>query len=271
MTPEQFFDLFLEELRQNENLHRYYKFLGDPGKLAFRKAYFIQRLQYVLDQMPEGAQSNWDCGCGYGTTNLFLAMNGIPTLGTTLEFYFDQIPPRLDYWQQHGDVSLFEYRYENVLDSRFEPETFDTILVQDTLHHLEPIGQCLRILFDALKRGGRMIVVEENGNNLIQNAKLYWQRGNRRVIERTDEKTGKTFLLGNENIRGLDTWRRLLGQAGFEVSPHSVKFIRVLPPFLEKDARHLIERESRIHAPWLKKYFFFGLNYVAEKPSALQP
>jgi hypothetical protein len=81
--------------------------------------------------------------------------------------------------------------------------------------------------------------------------------------------TGKTFLLGNENIRGLSTWRDLLGQAGFEVSPHSVEFIRVLPPFLKTDARRLIERESRFRSPWLKKYFFFGLNYVAEKPLAV--
>jgi len=268
MTASRFFDLFLEELRQNPNLRQYYKFLGDPGKMAFRKAYFLQRLQYVLDHLPAGAEQNWDCGCGYGTTNLFLAMNGIPTLGTTLEFYYDQIPPRLDYWSAYGDVGLFTYRYENILDSQFPPDTFDTIIVQDTLHHLEPIGQCLRILFEALKPEGRLIAVEENGNNLIQNAKLYLQRGNKRVLELTDEKTGKTFLLGNENIRGLEHWRSLLTRAGFRIDGETVQYIRVLPPFVEKDTHRLIAREQALHRPWLDRYFFFGLNWVAEKAGA---
>ena len=45
MTVDAFFELFLEELKQNNTLQTYYKFLNDSSGFYFRKAYFVQRLQ----------------------------------------------------------------------------------------------------------------------------------------------------------------------------------------------------------------------------------
>ena len=47
MTVPDFFELFLEELKTNKTLWYYYKFLSDPKRLGFRKAYFCQRLEYI--------------------------------------------------------------------------------------------------------------------------------------------------------------------------------------------------------------------------------
>ena len=48
MTPERFFDLFLEELRSLPELSRYYKYHSSVKEdFEFRKAYFLQRLKYV--------------------------------------------------------------------------------------------------------------------------------------------------------------------------------------------------------------------------------
>ncbi|MBK7873064.1 MAG: class I SAM-dependent methyltransferase [Saprospiraceae bacterium] len=268
MTVERFFELFLKELEENKDWWSYYKFLEDPEKRSFRKAYFCQRLEYVRNHLPKNATQIWDCGCGYGTTALFLGMNGIPVFGNTLEFYYEYIPKRIEYWSEFGDASLFRVSYENLFDMQIEPNMFDAIIIQDTLHHLEPIDNALKILHQALKPGGALIAIEENGNNLIQNAKLFFQRGNKRVITIYDEKLQKPILLGNENIRGISAWKKLFTNAGFQFRPESIEYIRFLLPFQTKkiaDTNTLIAKEQSVKRDFYKKYFFFGINFVAQK------
>lgn len=60
MHVEEFFAHFLEELRQHPELTGYYKFLKRPGMLSFRKVYFCQRLQYILDWVRLYAQEHPD-------------------------------------------------------------------------------------------------------------------------------------------------------------------------------------------------------------------
>ena len=207
MTVEQFFEHFVEELKENEDLQYYYKYLEDPAKFEYRKAYFCQRLQYIADHVTNPTLKIWDCGCGFGTTAIFLSINGIASHGTTLEHYIKQLPKRLEYWKQFGDVSKFSYSYENIFDHQFEPNSYDLIIIQDTLHHLEPLDEALQILNKVLRKEGKLLIIEENGNNLIQNAKLFLQRGNKRIIKIYDEKLEKHLLLGNENIRSLKKWQ----------------------------------------------------------------
>jgi SAM-dependent methyltransferase len=269
MTVSEFFELFLDELRGNPALTSYYKLLASPASFEFRKAYVVQRLHYIQAHLPEKAATIWDCGCGYGTTALFLALNGYQVHGTTLEFYFDQLPGRLRYWAQFGDVSGFTYSYENLFDSPPPPATYDHIIIQDTLHHLEPLPAALGILREALRPGGQLIVVEENGGNLVQSLKLYLRRGNRRVIEIYDDTLKKNILIGNENIRSLAAWRRELARQGLHVPDSGVQYIRLFPPFLFKPAMvsRLLQRENDLwrRSSLLKENLFFGLNFLATK------
>src|SRR6185436_19902056 len=108
MSPEQFFELLIKELEIHTEMQPYYKFLGQKSSWHFRRNYFLQRLRYIYAQVQQNKHAViWDCGSGYGTTCLFLAMNGIKTYGTTLEFYYDTIQKRVDYWSKYGDTSLF--------------------------------------------------------------------------------------------------------------------------------------------------------------------
>ena len=92
MKIDVFFDLLLKEIKLNENLAQYYKFHASERRFNFRKAYFIQRLQYILEHLPKDrAVKVFDLGCGYGTTALFLVLNGYRVSGITLEFYFKTI------------------------------------------------------------------------------------------------------------------------------------------------------------------------------------
>ncbi|MCB0522821.1 MAG: class I SAM-dependent methyltransferase [Saprospiraceae bacterium] len=280
MSVEQFFTLFLEELKGRDKLREYYKFHDGPAKLPFRKAYFCQRLQYVIDQvrlaisqspnlpMPQPPKV-WDCGCGYATTQIFLALNGIPSRGTTLEFYYKEIPERLEYWSKHGDMSLVKVSYEDVFETKAKEASEDLIIVQDTLHHLEPLQDSLSIFRRTLRPGGRLIAVEENGSNLVQSLKLYRQRGNNRIIEYYDEGLGRKVMMGNENIRPLRVWQKEFEKAGFKLNPESVQYVRLFPPsfFEKKPLEDVVAREQRIWKanPLLKEYFFFGINFVALK------
>lgn len=268
MGVDEYFKLLLIEIEKNRSLEGYYKFLQDTRSFLFRKTYFCQRLQYILDNIGKKEQMIWDCGCGYGTTALFLAMNGYHVYGTTLEFYFAAIAERKRYWSQFGDTSLFDCRYENLFESAYD-RNFDTIILQDTLHHVEPIDKGLVILHKALRANGKLLIVEENGSNIIQNLKLIKQRGFKKTITIYDERLKREILLGNENIRSQHRWQQLLQKKGFAVDGKSVQYIRLLPPFLigEQTAEALARKEAAIAVrfPWLKKHFFFGTNFKAVK------
>jgi SAM-dependent methyltransferase len=267
MTVESFFHLFLKELESNRQLWSYYKFHTDPGSFEFRKAYFCQRLHYVLDHIGSNENTIWDVGCGYGTTALFLVLNGYRVHGTTLEFYYKELPARMEYWSRHGDVSGFTFDYEDLFDRKMNRGVFDRIIVQDTLHHLEPLAEALAILHSHLKTTGEVIVIEENGNNIIQSLKLYRQRGNKRVIEFHDERLNKTILLGNENIRSLKTWKQEFNQQGMDIDADSVHYVRALPPsiFNRLGYDNAVAREQRLWRknPLLREFFFFGINFIA--------
>ncbi len=268
MTVPEFFELFLDELRQNPQLTSYYKMLANPASFEFRKAYVVQRLHYILDHLPRPEAAIWDCGCGYGTTAIFLALNGYKVHGTTLEFYFKHIPERLKYWAQFGDVSGFTYSYENLFDSPPPPASYDHVIIQDTLHHLEPLQDALAIFRQCLRPNGTLIIVEENGGNVVQNFKLYLRRGNKRIITIYDEQLKKNILLGNENIRNLATWRRELARQHLHIPPADVQYIRLFPPYFFKPEKvpAVLARENHLwrNNAFLKENLFFGLNFIAE-------
>lgn len=269
MTVETFFDHFVEELKENEDLRYYYKYLEDPKRFEYRKSYFCQRLQYIIDHIGEDDPKIWDCGCGFGTTAIFLSINGITSHGTTLEHYIKQIPKRLKYWSQFGDVSKFTYSYENIFDHDFEKASYDLIIIQDTLHHLEPLQEALEILNHVLRPKGKLLIIEENGNNIIQNTKLFLQRGNKRIIEIYDETLQKNILLGNENIRSLKKWDSEFKMKGMKVVDDSVQYIRYYLPFMfpNEKAAEKINKEQQLWKKnrFLKEYFFFGINFMVEK------
>ena len=267
ISVEEFFQLFLKELESQPTLWSYYKFHTDPNSFEFRKAYFCQRLEYIAQAITLTGSHTWDVGCGYGTTALFLALNGFKVHGTTLEFYYKELPQRIKYWSQFGDVSGFTFDYEDLFDETIKREQFDYIIVQDTLHHLEPLGQALHIMRKQLNVNGKMVVIEENGSNIIQSFKLYLQRGNKRVIEFYDERLKKTILLGNENIRSLDTWKNELQREGLSIDLSSVHYVRAFPSafFKKWGYEKVLQREQNL---WkenaiAKKYFFFGINFIA--------
>jgi len=268
MRVQEFFSLFIEELKENKGLWKYYKFLTEEKKFYFRKAYFCQRLDFIEKQIQKRNSTIWDFGCGYGTTALFLAMNGFSVFGSTLEFYFEEIEKRKQYWNQFGNANLFTCNYEDIFDSHPEND-FDFIVVQDTLHHIEPIDEGLKILANCLKHGGKLVVIEENGNNLLENSRLIMQRGFAKKIKYFDERLNKTVWMGNENIRGLRKWEQLFDQHFLKIEETSIEYIRLFPPFMINEKNYgcmvLREREKWKKSLLLREWFYVGINFTAKK------
>ncbi len=274
MEVAEFLELFIRELEVSGELRGYYKLLENKQRYLWRKSYLEQRLVYINRSLAAKPARIWDAGCGYGTTSLFLALNGHEVVGNTLEFYYDKISRRLDYWSRYGDVSGFRVEYANLFDMQVLPQSFDAIIAQDTLHHLEPIGDALNIFNHSLRQNGKLIVVEENGNNVFINLKNFLKRGFTRVTVHYDEKLGKEILFGNENARSMKKWTALMNEAGFEVPADSMEYIRFYLPgkYIRSNLEVIRDKEKKLgsNLSLLRELLFFGINFTAEKSNKIQ-
>lgn len=271
MGVAEFLELFLKELEVNKELRRYYKLLDNKHRYLWRKSYLEQRLSYINRSLEAGPSRIWDAGCGFGTTALFLALQGHEVVGNTLEFYYDKISRRLEFWSKYGDVSGIRVEYANLFDMQILPQSFDAIIAQDTLHHLEPIADALKIFNRSLRQNGKLIVVEENGNNVFINVRNFLKRGFNRVTLHYDEKLGKEILFGNENARSMKKWTSLMSEAGFEVPADSIEYIRFYLPgkYIRSNPEVILDKEKKLagNPSLLRELLFFGINFTAEKRS----
>lgn len=272
MKVEEFYNIFCNELKLNKSLYPYYKLThGSVSDQLFRKAYFIQRLHFIENHIPkDDSLKILDCGCGYGTTAIYFSMNNIPVLGTTLEEkYYEVKENRKEFWNNYGDANLYNCVYQNIFDNPPKENSLDYIILQDTLHHIEPVDKGLEIFYKSLKQNGKIILVEENGACIVQSIKLWKQRGNKRIKECYDNVLGKTYLMGDENIRSRKKWKKLFKEAGFIYCKEDTQYIRFYPPCMFKtqnfDKRINQEQNFWKKVPLVKNLFFFGLNMVFEK------
>jgi SAM-dependent methyltransferase len=272
VQTEEFFNIFLTELESNIEIRGYYKFLNSNSLFEYRKAYFCQRLNYINNNIADKNSRILDIGCGYGTTGIFLALNGYSVLGTTLEYYYEQISKRIGFWSKYGDTDLFKVKYENLFDDPPGAGIYDIIILQDVLHHLEPLPQALDIIKNSLSDNGKLIVCEENGNNVLNNLRLFFKRGNKKVIKMFDERLKKDILIGNENIRNAATWENEFNKFNLTINKESIEYIRLYPPFVinKNNFNEVISQEQNIWRknPFLKKFFYHGINFTVENVTA---
>ena len=104
MNVEEFLDLFIRELESNKSLRNYYRLIDSSSSFHFRKAYLQQRLSYVDQYVTKSGAAIWDIGCGYANTAIYLTLKGHKVTGTTLEYYYDQIQQRMEYWSRFGNL-----------------------------------------------------------------------------------------------------------------------------------------------------------------------
>lgn len=274
MSLDTFFDRLEDELQFNLKLKEYHRIINDKSNYLFRKLYYYQRLEFMLSQIDLTKVNRiLDLGCGYGTSSYLLAHFNQRIVATTLEYYYDEIENRNTYWNKYVNTDCIEFKYENFLKADYLPKQFDYVIVQDTLHHLEPINEALEKIHMVLKDEGIVIVNEENGSNIICRIKHFKERGFKRIIKIYDEKLNEWLLFGNENTRNISKWESLFRDANMKVIPKSKEYIRVLPSmfYMNKDMNEVAGMENKIGSvsKYFNKYFFFGINFCAMKNQAL--
>lgn len=268
MEVSEFLELLIKELSANDRLNEYYKLASGGRRFLFRKAYLQQRLEYIKRHIPSESCNIWDAGCGYGTTSIFLALNGHRVKGTTLEYYFSEIERRKQFWSRYGNLDKLTVRYENIFETDGEKSIFNIVVLQDTLHHLEPVDDGLRVFRDSLKPGGRVIAIEENGSSFFIIIKNILKRGLAKRIEYFDEALGKKIIMADENARSLKEWYKVFMHSGFSEGLCEAEYIRLMPPFFFTDTNYsrviACEQNTWKTGYFPSKYFFFGINFIAE-------
>jgi SAM-dependent methyltransferase len=269
MTLDRFFYLLEIELRENPKIAQYHRFTNNTYLYNFRKSYLIQRYQFLIDSIEKQNASILDLGCGYGTTAILLTLLGHKVHGITLEYYFDEIEPRLKYWSQFGDCSSLTLEYGDIFDYHTKAELYDYVVAIDTLHHIEPISKGLLVLYNLLHKEGKIIVSEENGNNFIANIKHIRERGFNRISSYFDERLQKQITFGNENTRSLKGWLKVFGSTSLRFESESLEYIRFYFPkkHNKNPLSEIIEKEQKLwkRYPFLREYFFFGINFTLRK------
>ncbi len=264
-----FLDLLTSEVEMNPSLQLYYKLAAGGSRYLYRRAYLEQRLQYVDNQLGRKPLSVWDAGCGYGTTSIFLAMKGHLVYGSTLEHYYEAISDRLPFWSRYVNLDTLRIEYRDLFDEQPQPGSFDAIIAQDALHHLEPASRAVRIFYTALKESGSLIVTEENGNCLFIGLKNFLKRGFNKTIKYYDPQLGKQITLADEHARSLGEWRKLLLKEGFKVDDKNVEYIRMFPPLCFTAVNYpdciLRERNMCRRMGLLREVCCFGVNFSAVK------
>jgi SAM-dependent methyltransferase len=269
MNLNRFFFLLEAELKENKNITKYHRYTNDPYLYNFRKSYIFQRYQFIIDSIKKPHASILDLGCGYGTTAILLTLLGHKVHGITLEYYFNEIAPRLKFWSQYGDFSNLTFEYADLFDFHDKNEMYDYIIAVDTLHHIEPISKGLNILYQMLYKNGEIIICEENGSNWIAFLKHFKERGWKRISSYYDEILQKKIFFGNENTKSLKSWVRTFSKTPFIFNTNSLNYIRFYFPKVhnKKPLDLIIKKESEL---WKKSYFirefcFFGINFTLKK------
>jgi hypothetical protein len=86
MTAEEFLNLYLPELGNISNHRNYNKFLNKKKNsiLEFHINYFLQRLNFINNNINSQHCPILDCSCGFVTTAIFLGLNGHEVFGNKM-------------------------------------------------------------------------------------------------------------------------------------------------------------------------------------------
>jgi SAM-dependent methyltransferase len=137
-----------------------------PGYAANLVSSWIPALDRVEEKLVAGNAHVADVGCGYGASTLILA-----TAFPETEFVgFDLHATSLEHARQHAaEQGLENVRFEQATAKDFPGAgKYDLVTVFDALHDMgDPAGACARI-FDSLKPGGSLMLVEPMAGDKLE-------------------------------------------------------------------------------------------------------
>jgi SAM-dependent methyltransferase len=229
--------LFVEELsfRQSHTLatvplRTYYGHLL-TGDCVFPLGVLGQALRLApalshVRSLPDGARV-LDTGSGYGSEALLFSLTGTATVGVELvEERVAIARSRVAFYQSRCDFPIaVEFQNANVFRYLERSTPFDLIFAMEAISHIYPADRFLRLAWDRLNPGGRIVITDPNSINPLAWARSIRIRGSfhhhphQRFV---DPETGQPVDYGQEQVRSVGAMRRLLQENGFSVDTVAV-------------------------------------------------
>lgn len=244
---------------------RYYeKIFVQPDQLYSRHFKWFARLQPIMRGLPRGS-TILDYGAGYGMDSIYLAYCGYKVV-------FYEISPdhvnifsalRAAWEQEMGPIAIDPVLANPERDESLPP--VDAIMMDEVAHHIEPTEDLFQRCARLLPPGGKLFLLEPNALNPLVQAYFFRVRGFKTVVQHVDERTGKTYLHGNEHIRLRGGWNRLALQAGLRPGP----WHPIIPYFMDSaEALESPLRRRLASTPGLRSLLASHMTYEYIKPAA---
>ena len=162
----------LQRQYYNKLLDRYASHYDDPTSQAYRR-------RFIFEPMFEGIHLRGshvlEAMCGSGPTTGYMLMRGANVTGLDVS---------------DVAVSAFEARWpdcqgvrSSILDSEFEDDAFDVVVIQAGLHHLHPhVDAALAEVHRILKPGGHFCFSEPHAGSVYDGMRNLWYRFDREIF-----------------------------------------------------------------------------------------
>ena len=185
---------------------------------------YAQKLIPIVELVRSGkVRSVLDAACGNGFEAVLFALFGVSVQANdcTNERYTITQTRAEFYRELVGDSFRLKASLSNIMDGDTALDRYDVVFVQEAISHIHPAEQFLALVSRRyLVPGGRLVVCDSNGWNPFLRARitrhLWAERRTVRhyLVEFTDPRTGRPFLVAEERLFGPPTMRRMLRAAG---------------------------------------------------------
>lgn len=109
--------------------------------------------KYLMKLIPNNAETCLEIGCGKGELSFMISQRSKKVIAVDLA---DQMIEKAKVLHSNNNIA---YICGNILDMKFEDNSFDAIITTATAHHL-PYEWLLCFAKDKLKEGGKLIVLD---------------------------------------------------------------------------------------------------------------
>lgn len=233
---------------------KYYGSLRNKARRYVYKSLYQSRLRYITNLLPSLKRPLiLDAGCGLGSESLLFSFLGANVVGVDLNearlklaekrklFYKDLIKGKVEFLL--GDVFKIIKR-----------QKFDIIWMNESISHIHPAERFLKLAYQQLNPGGRVIISEGNGGNPYILLKRFMETGRWSWASHFVQGPQTSTKVGYA-VERLFTYKQItniLLEVGYFIG--HVEFTYFIPVFLIRNYK-MLKIISRLER-WLEKQKF---------------
>lgn len=185
----------------SKTLKRYYSaWLKGEKYFSYAIYYTALRQMHLLKCMREGMKI-LDAGCGTGTEAIFYGLSGADVLGIDIsDTRLKLAQKRKNYYEKKNNVKLkVNFSLNNIFNIS---GLFDIIWINEAISHIHPYEDFIKLCFNRLKKGGKLIIADTNKMNPVffYRAKKEQKRSGGIITVKKEPKTGDDILYAVERI-----------------------------------------------------------------------